>query len=818
MAAKLQPEPGGRPWKRSSSIDLLPPEMSELRVVVLGSSWSQRNSVENFILEHSVSNTEPFSCTRNTSRFRNKHVTVINTPDLLSPTEETLNQFLKHCARVSDPGPHVFLLVLHPEDFNEEHKEKFCRILETYNHQLFDRCLVLVTPREKSSGLMETHMENPTLKEMIRKCRYRHLKMSDIDRSELLTRLAQVAKENNGEHLTYGVFEETTSPGYPRFLHSSLSGQRLSPNRGLSDWIFPPHRGRPWKRSSSLEILPPTMSELRIVVLGSSWSQRNSVENLILELSVFNTEPFSCTRNTSRFRNKLLTVINTPDLLSPTEDKLNEFLRDCARVSDPGPHVFLLVLKPEDFNEEHKEKFCRILETYNHQSFDRCLILVTPREESSGLMETHMENPTLKEMIRKCRYRHLKMSDIDRSELLTRLGQVVKENNGEHLTYGVSEETTSPGYPHFLHSSLSEQRLSLQLSSSSADSNREFFDTDGKEVKPGDLIEIYRGRNHWAVYVGRGNVVHFVEDGGGSSSSSSMSPMSFMSSSAVGVSVDGKVLKEKLQDVVKKDKWRVNNLLDHGYKPRPADDIVKEACSLEDTEKQYNLLTYNTEQFATDMRYGKPWSRQVKLAAGIKPATAAAREQKKRKRSLKLFSSSADSNREFFDTDQKEVKPGDLIQIYRGYQHWAVYVGRGNVVHFVGPGRGSSSSSSMASSSSMSFMSSSGVGVGGSVGKVLKEKLQDKVKKDRWRINNLLDHEYKPRPADVIVKEACSLVDTEKQYNLLTYNTKQFASEMRYGKPGSRQDKDAGIKPGAAEVEAATAAASEQKKRKTQPV
>ncbi|XP_061576463.1 uncharacterized protein LOC133442475 isoform X2 [Cololabis saira] len=635
--------------------------------------------------------------------------------------------------------------------------------------------------------------------------------------------------------------------------------------------------GLPWKRSSSLELLPPYMSELRVVVLGSSWIQRNSVENFILEHSVFNTEPLSCTRNTSRFRNEHVTVINTPDLLSPTEDKLNKFLKDFARVSDPGPHVFLLVLHPEDFNEEHKQTLCRLLETYNHQSFDRCLALVTPREESSGLRETHMENPTLKEMIRKCRYRHLKMSDIDRSELLTHLGQVVKENNGEHLTYGVFEETTSPalgtgatasgtgasasgtgasasgtgasassgketgasssgtgatasgtgGTASGTGASASGTGASASsgketVSSSSADSNREFFDMDGKEVKPGDLIHISRGYQHWAVYVGDGNVVHFVPPGEGLIH---IPPMLFESCSIssssstvidVGDISDGKVLKEKLQDVVKKDKWTVINFLDHEYKPRPADVIVKEACSLVDTEKQYHPVRYDSGDFATEMRYGKPESRQVRMfATRIKPAAAeveaaAASGLKKRKRSSKLSSSSADSNREFFDMDGKEVKPGDLIQVYPDdwYYHWAVYVGDGDVVHFVPTREGSSSSSSMeaveamASSSSMSPMSSVGLG-DISDGKVLNEKLQDVVEDNYWIVNNLLDHEYKPRPADDIVKEACSLVDTEKQYNLVTYNSEHFATEMRYGKPGSRQHKDAGIKPLAAEVEAA---------------
>ncbi|XP_061575999.1 uncharacterized protein LOC133442098 [Cololabis saira] len=359
------------------------------------------------------------------------------------------------------------------------------------------------------------------------------------------------------------------------------------------------------------------------------------------------------------------------------------------------------------------------------------------------------------------------------------------------------------GHPRKRRSSL--ELLPPNISSSSADSNVEFFDTNRKEVKPGDLIQIFRdGDNHWAVYVGGGNVVHLIEDGRGSSSSSSIgsrSSMSLMGSIDVGVSV-GKVLKEKLQDVVKKDRWRVNNRLGHKYKPRPANVIVKKACSLVDTKKKFNLEKYNSKDFATEMRYGKTKSQQRKFAAGIKPgaaeveaARAAARaeeeEQKKRertsKRSSKLSSSSADSNREFFDMDQKEVKPGDLIQIYHGYQHWGVYVGGGNVVHFVTPGRGSRSSRS---SSFMSFMSSVGVGVDG---KVLKEKLQDVVKKDKWRVNNLLDHKYKPRPANIIVKEACSLKDTKMKYHLFMYNSEHFVTEMRYDHPESRQVKDAAI-------------------------
>ncbi|RVE68833.1 hypothetical protein OJAV_G00095630 [Oryzias javanicus] len=70
----------------------------------------------------------------------------------------------------------------------------------------------------------------------------------------------------------------------------------------------------------------------------------------------------------------------------------------------------------------------------------------------------------------------------------------------------------------------------------------------GKEVEPGDLIEIFRGNyNHWAVYIGNGYVVHFGAPNALSGSSN--------------MTGDGIVMKEKLQDVVGKDKWRVKQHL-----------------------------------------------------------------------------------------------------------------------------------------------------------------------------------------------------------------------------------------------------------------
>ncbi|XP_030273884.1 GTPase IMAP family member 2-like, partial [Sparus aurata] len=203
---------------------------------------------------------------------------------------------------------------------------------------------------------------------------------------------------------------------------------------------------RPREHKNSLQRLPPHMSELRVVLLGNSWSQRSSAGNFILGTTGFNTEeePDRCLRDRGRVKKKEIVLINTPDLLHPnmSEYRLTEHVETCQRLSDPGPHVFLLVLQPEDFTEEHKLKLCRVLNLFSDQSFDHSLVLIsTPREESPGLMEKYMSNPSLIYMIRKCRSSSVWHRDCQ--QLLTLIDKMVKENNGDHLSCEVFKDVTS---------------------------------------------------------------------------------------------------------------------------------------------------------------------------------------------------------------------------------------------------------------------------------------------------------------------------------------------------------------------------------------
>uniref|UniRef100_A0A3Q1ICA6 AIG1-type G domain-containing protein n=1 Tax=Anabas testudineus TaxID=64144 RepID=A0A3Q1ICA6_ANATE len=164
---------------------------------------------------------------------------------------------------------------------------------------------------------------------------------------------------------------------------------------------------QPRNRRNSID-LPPLMSELRVVLLGNSWSERSKLGNFILRETVFNTEraPDHCLRVSGLIEEKKIVLINTPDLLHPeiSEDKLKENVENCVRLSDPGPDVFLLVLQPEDVPEPQTKRLQSILELFGDRSFDHSLVLIsTPGEESSGSTGKYLQHPLLGDIVRKCR-------------------------------------------------------------------------------------------------------------------------------------------------------------------------------------------------------------------------------------------------------------------------------------------------------------------------------------------------------------------------------------------------------------------------------
>ncbi|KAM8940427.1 phospholipase A and acyltransferase 3-like [Pelodytes ibericus] len=116
-------------------------------------------------------------------------------------------------------------------------------------------------------------------------------------------------------------------------------------------------------------------------------------------------------------------------------------------------------------------------------------------------------------------------------------------------------------------------------------------------------------------------------------------------------------------------------------------------------------------------------------------------------------------------------KPGDLVEFIRPfYQHWAVYVGDGYVVHLTDQEGWSRFSSAL----------------GGSA-VVRRDLLENVADGCGYRVNNKYDQKMTPYPAQEVVKAALDLVGEVMPYSVTSANCEHFATELRYGRCRSDQ-------------------------------
>ncbi|NXR22520.1 PA216 protein, partial [Cinclus mexicanus] len=126
--------------------------------------------------------------------------------------------------------------------------------------------------------------------------------------------------------------------------------------------------------------------------------------------------------------------------------------------------------------------------------------------------------------------------------------------------------------------------------------------------------------------------------------------------------------------------------------------------------------------------------------------------------------------------DKDDPIPGDLIEIDRPlYQHWALYVGGGYVIHVTPIGE---NSPPMTAGSVTLLMKRA---------KVKKELLKDAVGSDKWRVNNKYDYYRKPFPVEEMIQRAECQIGRVVLYRLFYKNCEHFVTELRYGEAVSEQ-------------------------------
>lgn len=369
----------------------------------MGNSWSQRSSAANLILGETKFKTEdePKGCQTARRRLKDKEIVVVNTPDLLHPqiSEKNLKEEATTCLRLSAPGPHVFLLVLQCEDFSEEHRVRLCRVLELLGDQSFQRSLILIsTSRQDPLEVMETCRQLPPLKDTIRRCRYRYLKLRNLERSELFTRLGQILKEN--ENIGSEVLEDedgglvmggsggTESPGAKAVLNLVLCG-----------------RGGAGKTSAAKAILGQT--EL--------WSAANSSR---------------CVRSQGEACGRWLSLVELPAMCGrPQEEVMEEVFRSISLCDPAGVHAFILVLHSDHLTDNDKLELEILQNTLSSRVNDFTILLLTT-ESQSAAVDFCKKDDDIQEFLQRCGGRHVVL-DMKKKQQIPELLDTVEQMSAD---------------------------------------------------------------------------------------------------------------------------------------------------------------------------------------------------------------------------------------------------------------------------------------------------------------------------------------------------------------------------------------------------
>ncbi|MEQ2222540.1 hypothetical protein ILYODFUR_027351, partial [Ilyodon furcidens] len=379
--------PEGRPQiRRKNSKTLLPPMMAELRLILLGESWSEKSVIANSILgipsfDTKVESKSPMEVH---IVILNTKVVLINTPDLLYVKfpEDKLKEHVEHCVSLSDPGPHLFLLVVQPESFTEKQKKSFYRVLELFSDRSFDHSLVLVSKSKRKDPGSNEHLQ-----ELIKRCNHNSLIFDHKDILGLLRTVSNIVEMNNGEHL---IIDRPSIKQVP-------FGLAAAAGRGLRMLLF-------GKTSSSQTQLCNFIIEKKIVGLPVCFQAKPD------EHGVWN--------------GKLLTVVKTPEL--QPEEVLKDELKSCVNLCPPGPNVLLLLVTPSDFTEKDRQTLKTNLDLFGEHALKHSMVILTHEANETSL--------AVNSLITECEGRHHNLAENNHQKLMTKIQDVVNGNKGAFLT------------------------------------------------------------------------------------------------------------------------------------------------------------------------------------------------------------------------------------------------------------------------------------------------------------------------------------------------------------------------------------------------
>ncbi|XP_052318626.1 trichohyalin-like [Oncorhynchus keta] len=206
-----------------------------------------------------------------------------------------------------------------------------------------------------------------------------------------------------------------------------------------------PHPYMGGESSSPDSPVSPSVSELRLVLLGRTEAGRGAAGNTILGREEFGAQasPSAVTQRSKRREGDVcgrrLVLVDTPDWFCPglSLEEMRQDVGLCVRLSAPGPHAFLLVIPVEPSKGEERGVLERIEEMFGEGCWEHTVILFT---HDDGLKEQSIEeflqagSQDLQQLVEKSGSRYHVLNIKDRahgtqvSELLDQVEEMVAGN------------------------------------------------------------------------------------------------------------------------------------------------------------------------------------------------------------------------------------------------------------------------------------------------------------------------------------------------------------------------------------------------------
>nr|XP_021330511.1 interferon-induced very large GTPase 1-like [Danio rerio] len=373
------------PRRRKRSKDQ-PPSM---RILLLGKSVSENSRVGNLILGRSAFDSEAPAdvVERVGGRLKDRHVTLINSPQLLNTqiSDDQITQTVRECVRLSDPGPHVVLLLLQHQQCSAEDQERVEKLQDSFSERLLQHTLVLST--------QEPTEPNQILQKIIQKCSNRHFSLQRSSSADhLLQAFEDIEKSNEGRHLIPAQYE-----AYKYFSVEQQATQRVS-----------------------------DCERLNVLVCGSDVSLKSSISELILQHTHRKLESV---RTDVDLHGRLINVLELPALFNTglsEEEVMRQTLR-CVSLCHPGVHAFLLIIPDAPLNNEDRAEMEEIQKIFSSRINKHIMILIMQNSEH----QTAELNEETQAVIQSFGGRHQYFnSETQVSTLMENIEKMLEENRG----------------------------------------------------------------------------------------------------------------------------------------------------------------------------------------------------------------------------------------------------------------------------------------------------------------------------------------------------------------------------------------------------